>query len=269
MRCHEFEELVPDYLQQSLGKEQREAVGRHIEQCNDCREQVALWRKLARLPEEQPSPGLRTRFEAMLAAYQQGVEQRESRRTPHSSDWRSWIAAHWFPALVQPAVAILFLLAGFAIGKYVNAVSTNTQELSTLHQELSSMRQLVVLSLLQQQSASERLQGVTWSTRGNRPDPEILSALLHTLRFDTSADVRLAALDALKQYSRQPEVRTGLIDALQSQQSPLVQIALIDLLVELRETSALRQLKEFERKQDVEPVVRQRAEWGILQLTRG
>ncbi|HKD42397.1 MAG TPA: HEAT repeat domain-containing protein [Myxococcaceae bacterium] len=269
MRCEEFEELLPDYLQQTLGKDQLDVVDRHLEQCQDCREQVALWKKLSLLPQEQPSPALRTRFEAMLAAYQQGVRERQAPKASWLRDWRSWLASRWFPALVQPAVAILLLAIGFAVGKYGNAVNTNSQELTAVRQELSGMRQLVVLSLLQQQSASERLQGVTWSMRANRPDPEILSALLHTLRFDTSADVRLAALDALKQYNQQPQVRTGLIDALHSQQSPLVQIALIDLLVELRETNALRELKEFERQQNVEPVVRQRAEWGIVQLTRG
>ncbi len=131
------------------------------------------------------------------------------------------------------------------------------------------MRQLVVLSLLQQQSASERLRAVTWSVRSNRADPEILSALTDTLRFDPSADVRLAALDALRHFSGQPRVRSELVDALRGQQSPLVQIGLIDLLVDLGEESALQRLKEFAQEQDLNPLVRQRAQAGIAQLTRG
>ena len=131
------------------------------------------------------------------------------------------------------------------------------------------MRQLVVLSLLQQQSASERLQAVAWSVRGNQPDPEILSALTDTLRFDPSPDVRLAALDVLKHFSGLPRVRSELIDALRGQQSPLVQIELIDFMVELGEKSALQRLKEFVQEQDLNPVVRQRAQAGIVELTRG
>ena len=138
-----------------------------------------------------------------------------------------------------------------------------------MQNELVSMRQMVALSLLQQQAASERLQGVTWSTRVDRPDPEILSALLHTLRYDSSVDVRLAALDALRRYSNQPEVRTGLVDALQARQSPLVQIALIDLFVELRDASVVPHLRRFQQEPDLNPEVRQRAQWGVQQLSRG
>ena len=264
MKCDQLEELFTDYLHQKLDPRDVDAVEAHLAQCSDCAEQVALWEELARLPDETPSPALKTNFEAMLAGYQQGHAERGSRhRTWRAGAWKNWIG------LLQPALALVLIAIGFAAGKYVNAVNTNAQQLSSLHRELNGMRQLVVLSLLEQQSASERLQGVRWSLQANRPDPEILSALLHTLRFDTSADVRLAALEALKQHHANQQVRTGLVEALLGQQSPLVQIALIDLLVELRETSALRSLEEFELKQDLEPVVRQRARWGIAQLTRG
>lgn len=268
MRCFQFEELLPDYLQQNLDNEQLSAIERHMEQCPECREQVALWKKLSSLPEEQPSPMLRRHFDAMLEAFQQGRWQTEGRKT-WASRWQNRVSGWYRAPWAQAAFAMVLLVAGFAVGRYLNAPPSSAQELASLHKELTGMRQLVVLSLLQQQSASERLQGVTWSLQASRPDPEILSALLHTLRFDTSVDVRLAALDALKRYNNQPEVRKGLMDALQGQQSPLVQIALIDLLVELREASAVERLKTFEKREDVNPTVRQRAEWGISQLSRG
>jgi HEAT repeats len=91
--------------------------------------------------------------------------------------------------------------------------------------------------------------------------------LLHTLRLDPSVDVRLAALDALRRDARQPQVRAGLMDSLQAQQSPLVQIALIDLLVELRESDAATQLRKFQQTPDLNPAVKQRAQWGIQQLS--
>jgi hypothetical protein len=54
---------------------------------------------------------------------------------------------------------------------------------------------------------------------------------------------------------------------LQTQQSPLVQVALIDLMVELKDASVVQQLKKVEQDPNVNPTVRQRAEWGIRQLT--
>lgn len=165
-------------------------------------------------------------------------------------------------------MALIFLAAGFFVGRHSDSTrNADSQELMAMHRELGSMRQLVVLSMLQNQLASERLQGVTWSRQVERPDPEILSALLHTLRLDPSVDVRLAALDALRRYGSQPQVRTGLIESLQVQQSPLVQIALIDLLVELKERDATAPLRKFQQAPDLNPAVKQRVQWGIQQLS--
>jgi len=80
------------------------------------------------------------------------------------------------------------------------------------------------------------------------PDPKVLDALLHTLRYDNSVDVRLASLDALSRYGSRPEVRRGLIEALPGQQSPLVQVALIDLLVDLHDPNAVQQFKRFQQR---------------------
>jgi hypothetical protein len=54
---------------------------------------------------------------------------------------------------------------------------------------------------------------------------------------------------------------------LQPQQSPLVQVALIDLMVDLRDTTMVDRLRQFERDPNVNPTVRQRAAWGVKQLT--
>jgi len=129
------------------------------------------------------------------------------------------------------------------------------------------MRQLVVLSMLQQDSASQRLQGVNWTTRQNQADPKILSALVHTLRYDSSVDVRLAALDALSRYRDQTQVRQGLAEALEAQQSPLVQVELIDLLVRWHDRGAIDPLHKIEQDQNVDPTVRERARRAIDQLS--
>lgn len=274
MKCEEIAQLMPDYLGRSLKTDRIKLVEDHIAQCTECHAQVAIWEKLSLIPDEQPSPMLRSRFEAMLNAYEEGKSEKRSleaerRNAGAGGNWWAWLRA----PLAQAAFALIFLSAGFLVGRHIEGDrvnnSGNTQELAELHKELTSTRQLVALSLLQQQSASERLQGVTWSTRVGQADPEILAALLHTLRYDASVDVRLAALDALRHYGDQRAVRTGLVDSLQRQQSPLVQIALIDLLVELREAEAVQHLKTFERTPNLNPAVRQRVEWGVRQLSRG
>ena len=96
-----------------------------------------------------------------------------------------------------------------------------------------------------------------------------MAALLHTLRHDTSVDVRLAALDSLRRYNNESQVRKGLVDSLQAQQSPMVQIALIDMMVEMREKSAVPHIKKFQESPDLNPTVKQRAQWGIDRLSQG
>jgi hypothetical protein len=120
--------------------------------------------------------------------------------------------------------------------------------------------------MLQQQSASSRLEGVSWSTRDPQLNPQVLSALLHTLRYDPSVDVRLAALDALSRHGRQPQVQKGILDSLPEQQSPLVQMALIDLLLEWREPDAAQRLQALQQIPNLNPIVRQRAEWARSKL---
>ena len=205
---------------------------------------------------------LRRQFEMMLEAYQQGRARQSG--PVDSSRWHGW-----FRSFVPAAAALALLVIGFLTGLYVDRNRTNASELASLHRELSSTKQLVALSMLQQQSASDRLQGVSWSRRLDAADPQILEALVHTLRYDTSVDVRLAALDALRSYTDQAPIRANIEDSFRHQQSPLVQIALVDLMVDLRDQSALPKLRTIQQTPDLNPTVRQRVEWGIHQLSRG
>jgi hypothetical protein len=56
------------------------------------------------------------------------------------------------------------------------------------------------------------------------------------------------------------------VDALQEQQSPLVQVALIDQLTEWRDPDATQRLRQFEQTPNLNPAVKQRAEWAIAKL---
>jgi hypothetical protein len=265
MKCEEFANLGPDYLQGSLPKEAATAMQAHCESCTNCAADVAMWHDLGKLPELEPSPALKHRFDALLSAYEEGRWERKKYQPPRPSS--AWTSFEWLRVpLAQAAVLALVMFGGFSAGKYFRTDPSPTPDIASLRQELRETRQLATLSLLQQQSASERLQGVSYSARTERPDPEILAALMHTLKYDSSVDVRLAALDALRRYNRQPEVREGMVDSLATQNSPMVQIALIDLMVELKEARAAQQIKKLEQNPKLDPTVREHARWGLAQL---
>ncbi len=263
MNCERAAELMPDYLAGTLGAEDEDRLANHLEQCAACKETVTLWNGLAMLPEERPSAALHARFSAMLNAYLAG--RGSGQRQP--GGLAAWLGGGWLRPGAALACVALLLVAGFSAGRYTAGGGQPPREdVAVLRDELGNMRQLVTLLMLQQQSASERLQAVNWSTQQAATDPKILEALIRTLRSDSSVDVRLAALNALSRHSRQPEVRAGLLDALQPKQSPLVQVALIDLLVELRDRSAVEQLRKVQQDASLNPAVRQRAEWALSKL---
>ena len=267
MKCEEIAELLPDYLQEGLGLEQKKLVERHLESCVECGEVAGLWKKLALIPDEQPSAASRERFEAMLEAYQAGRGDEGVARRPQDKGPSIWSVFQW---LRSPVGAVAWSLALVALGTYLGlqlgSAKSNSQDLAALHTELTNMRQMVALSMLQQQSASQRLEGVTWTRREGQLDPQVLTALMHTLRYDPSVDVRLAALDALSRHAGQPQVRKTVVDALQEQQSPLVQVALIDQLVEWRDAEAAPRLEKLRQLPNVNPTVKQRADWAISKL---
>lgn len=271
MNCEAIGELLPDYLQGRLSSDLAGEIEKHLLECVACGEEAALWKNLASLPEEQPSPALQSQFKAMLESYQEGRWEKTSLAAEKSKAPAPmlWGLGNWRQLPAAGIVwACLFLACGYFIGRSsVPGASQDTQEkFAAMQNELAATRRMVALSMLQQQSASQRLEGVSWSTRLPEPDPKVLGALQHTLRFDNSVDVRLAALDALSPYASRPEVRHELVDALQSQQSPLVQIAMIDLLVDLHDKNAVSQFKRFQQDPKLDPTVKKRVDWGIQQL---
>jgi hypothetical protein len=77
----------------------------------------------------------------------------------------------------------------------------------------------------------------------------------------------LAAVDALDRFAGYPAVRRDLVKSLPRQDSPLVQISLIDLLVQLHERQSIDVLKQLINDASQDPQVRARAQWGLQNLS--
>jgi hypothetical protein len=278
MNCQRVKELFADYLVGRLDANAQAEVDSHLTMCGSCREDTrslqTVWTKLALLPEEQPSPTFDARFHALLEAYRQGMKLAE-RDASRPVTLRDLLARVWpRPPALQFALAVVLFAAGLLLGPWLTPDrqnhatdnGINDRTLAQLRDEVSSMKRLVTLSLLQQQSASDRLRGVEWSYRLAQPDAQVLSALLRALDSDPNVNVRLAAVDALHQFGTDGTVRKGLLRSLSAQRSPLVQFELINLMVELEEKESVSVLKELSQRSDLDPTVRERVEWGLQKL---
>jgi putative zinc finger protein len=262
MTCEEIETRMAGYWSLTLSQEEEIAVEAHLAGCEACRAEAerlgTLWRDLARLPSPEPGGGVRERFYETLAAYRDGAAAARMERP--APGWRkmAWV---W-----QIAAGVALLLGGVGAGYSLRSSQTANAEVAQLRGEVGNMRQLVTLSLLQQQSASERLRGVSWAYRVEPSDTEVRSALLTAVNHDPNVNVRLAAVDALHPFAASPVTRDAVIQALRKQTAPIVQVALIDLLVDLKETEAAPELQKVVTDSSADAGVRERAQWALERL---
>jgi hypothetical protein len=257
MTCEEIELRMAEHWTLTLGSEDQIAVEAHLAGCEACRIEAqrlgSLWRDLEQLPSPEPSTTMRERFYATLAAYRDGAAAVRNERPGLGWAW-------------QVAAGLALMLAGAGAGYTLHSSQTANAEVAQLRGEVGNMRQLVALSLLQQQSASERLRGVSWTYRVEPSDTEVLSALLTAVNHDPNVNVRLAAVDALRPFAANQATRDAVMQSLRQQTAPIVQVALIDLLVDLKETEAAPELHRVATDSSTDVGVRQRAEWALERL---
>ncbi|MFC2164346.1 HEAT repeat domain-containing protein [Acidobacteriota bacterium] len=271
MNCIKIKEKFPDFLTGELDQKEKEDIQAHIARCDSCREELeslsAIWTKLGVIQEEQPSPEVRTRFYTMLEAYKQGMEQGKV-PSPVKQFFNN-LGEHLWPRrpALQFSLALIFLVVGLAAGYFITADGQNSAEFVQLRDEVKSMRQTLAVSLIDRSSPSERLRGVNMSYGMDQPDAPMLDALLNTLDNDPNVNVRLAAVDALYLFYDSPKVKEGLIQSLSKQPSPLVQVALINLMVNMQERQSAAALKMLIQNEELTPEVREHAKLGLQQLS--
>jgi hypothetical protein len=170
------------------------------------------------------------------------------------------------------AVAGLCLTVGLAMGlgagAYLERGRGERDEVARLREEVASTKEMVALSLLQQQSATERLRGVDYSQRMPSMEPQVIDALVRAVNRDTNVNVRLAAIDALSKVANDTRVRASMQQALTEQDSPMVQAALIDYLVDAHDKNAVGVIRDLVARPDVNPTVRERATYAVRQLAQ-
>ena len=267
MTCERIREQIPEALAGGLDKASREALVEHLEGCANCRTEVAelnaVWRGLEAVKigmDPAPDESAKARFQEMLAAYQAGMAAVQPAVRPAKSQWFAW-----FPAW-QFAMAAGLLLGGILLGRYLPQAGGGGAEMAQLRSQVENLHQMVALSMLQQQSPSARMRGVTYSEKFAQPDPQVLDALLQAVNHDSNVNVRLSAVDALQKFATDPETARAMVNSVAGQDSPLVQIALIDMLVQLNARNVAPDLERISKDLRMDEMVRQRAAWALHKM---
>jgi hypothetical protein len=201
-----------------------------------------------------PSLNLDDKFYTALAD-----EKRASRKT-NSFSFPSLNSL--FPRLAMAAVLIL---SGFAVGYFLQSPQQKT-EVSELTKEVGDLKEMVMLSLMEKESATQRLKAVSLTSEMDQASDKVTNALFVALNKDENVNVRLAALEALKPYVSKSAVRLKLIESIESQASPLVQVALAELMVTMQEKRSVDQLRQLLKDERVPKEVKNKISESIKVL---
>ncbi len=167
------------------------------------------------------------------------------------------------------AAGVSLLLVGFLAAWLLFRGGTPVApagDLVALQEEVKEMKRLVMLSLLENQSASERIRAVSYAEALPGLDPAVRDALIRTLDGDQNPIVRLAAAEALGRFPDSEEVRQALVGALEREPDAMLQITLIQLLVNMEEKRAARSIERLIRRDSTPEVVRNLARKGLSAL---
>jgi hypothetical protein len=263
-----YQHLIVDYLDGNLTLKEAEELRKMLEEegydLSRLDQMTELQTQMDGIGIPEPGAAMRDRFYAMLEEEKARMAKKRSLADGLIQNMRSLFSTGFLPKL---SYASFILLAGFVLGHWILPDRQLQSETVMLMEEVQRMKEMMALALFEQPTASDRLKAVYYTSELSRPDDILMEALLKTLNQDPSVNVRLASLDALIPHMEDPEVRTGLIRSLGNQDSPLLQMAIAELMIKAQEKQAVPELEKLLQRKDLNGQVAEKLKEGIKVLT--
>lgn len=267
MSCENDKTLILAWLNQELTEAERVTLEAHLSVCTECRQELEatqqVWKLMGEMPAPEPSPAMRVQFQSMLEEFKESEQQKIS----HGAGFFDRIKKLWSgEPVMQFAYSLVLLIVGLGLGWLITNGGADRKEIASLSSQVHEMKEMMMLSLLENPSASERIRGVSYTSEIKTANKEVIDALFSTLNNDQNVNVRLVTLEALMQYAGQPEVREGLVQSIVQQESPLMQSALADAMVKLQEKKSVQSFRKLLQQKDLDKSVRNKIEQTITGL---
>lgn len=260
--CEHINILLIDFIDKKLDQTNTELVKDHLTKCSDCRAELeqylVLFNDFKQIKDEEPPVSIKSTF-------LQSIENEKAKQsaTPvidiHTKTRKTWL----YNPFSQIAAGVAILVTGVLLGLVMNKPETNNGQVAQLQTEMDDMRQMLFMSKLDQNSASQRIQAVNYTNEMMAPNPEIIDALVNTMNTDENINVRMASIHALSKLTSSVEVRDALVNSLETQDNALLQITLINILVEIQETNAIGVMEDLMKKDETIEAVKEMAEKGL------
>lgn len=263
MRKEEFELLALDYLRETLLKNEREAFEKLLNDDNfnkQFEKFKEVWEMMDGIEVPEPSHAMDSAF---FSALNHELDEQQKKGFPlkkHLNDLLNW--------LMKPQLAYGILFLVIVGGYFWNKGETTNgyMEKGLVDSETEQVREKLVLTLLEQNSANKRLEGVSEANKIGKVDDQVINALLRTLNRDPNVNVRLAAIESLTNYVEHPKVRQGLIQSIPNQESPIIQVTLANLMLALEEKKSIAPFKQLLKKPELDTTVKKKIEKTIKSI---
>ena len=275
MTCKEIQAVIVEYLDQALDAATMESVAAHLATCEECRQQaeelLELMQTMAGNDMQLPGPWPRENFQLML---QSELNMVVADKLLHEGDEQGGgKVIEWSSPVWKVAAAVILLFGGIGIGALIssrrvsNPNTPNTPEqLVAMQKEIKEMKEVLMFSRIDNESASQRIKAVSYTEEMSNPDQKVINALVSTLNHDKNLNVRLAALYSLGSWADNQMVRDSLVASLPKQTEPLIQVMLINLLAEKKDSRIVAPVQDILSNKKTLPVVKDAAEKSLKTL---
>jgi len=258
--CEEYRERLADWHMGRLDTTAAAELEQHLNTCADCREALAatsfVLDSIDNLQDPEPPVRVKADFRAMLDDFKAAEKKKVSVGRIWSSLSRPRLS------LAYGMVILLCIGGAYLLGRS----NKQGQEMQELHARVHEQKQTMMLAMLDNPLASERMKAVNYTSDLKEVDKRVIDALLATLNNDPNVNVRLSTVEALAALGNHPEVRTGLIKSITTQDSPIIQLAIADVMVKLQEKRSLDSFKELLKQKGLDDEVRQKVKETMTKL---
>ena len=193
-----------------------------------------LWAALEDMPRESPSPNMRRSF---------------YRELEHANvkSWalrlQGWLGINRSAGWLTAATCVLI---GIGMGQALNRPdSGGPMRLELLEQNVALLNRELILNRMGDEAAGQRLRGIIDAGNVVQDDAEIARALLLRATEDRVHSVRSAAIDTLGPRLSSTAVGNELMNLLETAESPIVQLALVDLVLRNGSGPQIERLREL------------------------
>lgn len=256
MDKEKLEGMLIDYIDGKLNEVDKQRVEQELIRNSEAYELYEQLKRVIGAMEQsvgvEPTHSLRQKFDQML-------EEEIGKSKPNT--------VFFNPAFYRVAAAIAFLLVAGTGGYWIYKNQQQQNELAAIRKEMEATKQMMMAMMNNDQSASQRMTGVAVAYQFEKSDDEIVSVLVKTMNEDPNTNVRMAALEALSKFHEEPKVRKALLHSLSVQKDPVVQIALIQLLVTIKENGVMKDLERMTKDKTIMKAVKDEAYSGMLKLS--